>query len=199
MPQEEFTTFDAKAARHVGKFMTEVAAAQLFRDNGMNIWHGVTPSSMSAFFQCEQERDGSKLESAVPNRHSVNRWAKRWRARWGTRRKTLCQGARRNPEILKREAGAFFLHIAVPFLGSKSGPKTGSTNLPSNYNGQKSLTPFLGPKTRLVLFRGPACCNLIFALSGDSFLADGSLRGCQVCRQGGVVFERGGNLACKSI
>ena len=43
MPQEEFTTLDVKAARHVGKFMTEVAAAQLFRDNGMNIWHGVAP------------------------------------------------------------------------------------------------------------------------------------------------------------
>ena len=40
MPQGKFTTLDAKAAGHVGKFMTEVAAAQLFKDNGMNIWHG---------------------------------------------------------------------------------------------------------------------------------------------------------------
>ena len=54
MPQGEFTTLDAKAARHVGKRMTEVAAAQLFRDNGMNIWHGVTPSSMSAFFSASR-------------------------------------------------------------------------------------------------------------------------------------------------
>ena len=162
MPQEEFTTFDAKAARHVGKFMTEVAAAQLFRDNGMNIWHGVTLSSMSAFFQCEQERDGSKLESAVPNRHSVNRWAKRWRARGGTRRKTLCQGARRNPEILKQEAGDVFLHIAVPFLGSKSGPKTGSTNLPSNYNQAEKPDPIFGTQNSLGFVPGASLLQPYF-------------------------------------
>ena len=162
MPQEEFTTLDAKAARHVGKFMTEVAAAQLFRDNGMNIWHGVTPSSNISFFQWEQELDGSKLESAIPNRHSVNRCAKRWRARWGTRRKTLCQGARRNPEILKQEAGAFFLHIAVPFLGSKSGPKTGSTNLPSNYNQAEKPDPIFGPQNSLGFVPGASLLQPYF-------------------------------------
>ena len=30
--------------------MAEAATAQLFRDNGMNIWHGVAPQPMSAFF-----------------------------------------------------------------------------------------------------------------------------------------------------
>ena len=113
----------------------------------MNIWHGLTASSMSAFFHWQQELKGSKLEIGIPNKRSVNHWAKRGRARWGIRRRIL---------RFKQKAGAvFFLNFAVPFLGSKSGPKTGSTKLPSN------------------------------------FLADGSLCVCQVCRQGGGVFECG--------
>ena len=93
----------------------------------------------------------------------------------------------------------FFYILRSHFWGRNLDPKLGPPICPAITIRQKSLTPFLGPKTRLVLFRGPACCNLIFALSGDSFLADGSLRGCQVCRQGGVVFERGGNLAWKTF
>ena len=30
--------------------MAEAATSQLFRDNDMNIWHGLAASSMSAFF-----------------------------------------------------------------------------------------------------------------------------------------------------
>ena len=162
MPQEEFTTLDAKAARHVGKFMTEVAAAQFFRDNGMNIWHGVTPSSMSAFFQWEQELDGSKLESGIPNRHSVNHWAKRWRARWGTRRKTLRQGARRNPEILKQEAGAFFYILRSHFWGRNLDPKLGPPICPAIKIRQKSLTPFLGPQNSLGFVPGASLLQPYF-------------------------------------
>ena len=98
------------------------------------------------------------------------------------------------------KACAFFYILRSHFWGRNLDPKLGPPICPAIKIRQKSLTPFLGPQNSLVFFfRGPACCNLIFALSGDSFLADGSLRGCQVCRQGGVVFERGGNLACKSI
>ena len=129
VPQGEFTTLDAKAARHVGKFMTEVAAAQFFGDNGMNIWHGVAPSSL--FFT------GSR-SSMAPS----------WRVAFltGTQSTTGQSGVEligaHGAKLYARERAAIrkssnkrqvpFLHIAVLFLGSKSGPKTGSTNLPSN-------------------------------------------------------------------
>ena len=170
--------------------MAEAATAQLFRDNGMNIWHGVPPSLMSAFFHWEQEVHGSKLEIGIPNKHSVNHRSKRWRAHWGIRRKTLRQGARHNGNPQTKGWSLFFA-----FCGPISGVEIWTQNwvhqVAQQLKSGRKPDPVFG-STKLAWFvPGASLLQPFFLLSGDSYLADGSLRGCQVCRQGGVVFECG--------
>ena len=88
--------------------------------------------------------------------------AKRWRARWGTRRKTLRQGARRNPEILKQEAGAFFYILRSHFLGRNLDPKLGPPICPAIKIRQTSLTPFLAPQNSLGFVPGASLLQPYF-------------------------------------
>ena len=110
---------------------------------------------MNAFFQWEQEL----RRFGIPNKHSVTTGQSGGEL-IGVCGAKLYARERASTEAFKQKAGPFFLHFAIPFLGSKSGPKTGSTKLPSNSNHAESLTPFLGPQNSLGLFQGPACCNL---------------------------------------
>ena len=78
-------------------------------------WHGVTPSSMSAFFQWEQ------LESGIPNRPSVNH-CKAVASSLGHTAQDFTPGSAPQSGNPQTRGRCLFLHIAVPFLGSKSGP-----------------------------------------------------------------------------
>ena len=92
-------------------------------------------------------------EIGIPNKHSVTTGQSGGEL-IGVYDPELHARERATTEALKQKAGPFFLHFAVPFLGSKSGPKTGSTKLPSNKNHAESLTPFLGPHNSPGLLRG---------------------------------------------
>ena len=145
---------------------------------------------MSAFFHWGQEFQGSKLEIDIPNQHSVNHWAERWRAHWGIRRKTLRQGARHNGNPQTKGWSLFFA-----FCGPISGVEIWTQNwvhqVAQQLKSCRKLDPVFGPPKLAWFVPGASLLQPFFPLSGDSFLADGSLRGCQVCRQGGVVFECG--------
>ena len=53
----------------------------------------------------------------------------------------------------------------------------------------RKLDPVFGPPKLAWFVPGASLLQPFFPMSGDSFLADGSLRGCQVCKHGGIVWD----------
>ena len=82
---------------------------------------------MSAFFQWEQEL--RRLAFLTNTQSTTGQSGGELIGVYGAK---LYARERAATEELKQKSDPFFLHFAVPFLGSKSGPKTGSTKLPSN-------------------------------------------------------------------
>ena len=105
--------------------------------------------------------------------------------------KTLRQGVRHNPETLKQKAGPVFVAFCGPISGVEIRPQNWSHQVAQQLKPCGKRDPIFGPQRLLFFSSWDQPAATFWSLTGDSFLADGSLFGCQVCRQGAVVFEFG--------
>lgn len=148
----------------------------------MNVGHGVTPSSVDVFLQCEGALLGHQPDLGAPSKRTVNKWAARWRLRWGVRRKTLQPEGYIEPEELRTKARK----ARALFWARKMAPET----CPANglcYEADPKSGQVLGPsfrEVRLGLFwENPA----LISAAGPCFLAHTSPRFGQVQPQADCV------------
>ncbi|CAJ1384733.1 unnamed protein product [Effrenium voratum] len=98
------------ATQQAQAFLAENSTVQWVET--MNVGHGVTPSSVDVFLQCEGALLGHQPDLGAPSKRTVNKWAARWRLRWGVRRKTLQPEGYIEPEELRTKVRAFWHTLA---------------------------------------------------------------------------------------